>query len=66
MTPVEIRQTFNETISAFRRSWGDTAQANAKHVIAALDAHPWLMDQIPNDVHDMARRMAKGLPPVEL
>lgn len=59
MTPAEIRATFNETISAYRRSTGETAKANARLLLAALHTHPFLVDQIPWDVFDMAVRDAK-------
>lgn len=60
MTPVEVRETFHETISAYKRSWHNThtRRQNAKHIMNAIKAHRWLMDQIPWDIYDMARKDA--------
>lgn len=52
MTPAELRATLNETIDAWRRSFGDTRKANAKIIRDALTAHPWLHDQVPYSVQD--------------
>ncbi len=61
MTPVELRQAFNELIGAYRRSWPNTytRTAMALHLLAGLAAHPWLIDQIPWDVLDMAQEDAR-------
>lgn len=65
MTPAQIRMTLNETIDAWRRSMGETANANARLIVRAVETYPWLLDQVPNDVMGMCRRMAKGLSPVD-
>lgn len=59
MTPVQIRQTMNETIDAYRRSHGETRKANAKLIVAAMKAYPWLADQVPYEVARTARELAK-------
>ena len=53
-----LRDTFEDTVSAFRRSWGDTQKSNAKHIVRAVGAHPWLMDHIPYGVWEQARVIA--------
>lgn len=60
-TPVDLRTEFNVQIGAYKASWHLPEQrlATARAVVASLDAHPWLLDQIPWDVHDLARADAK-------
>jgi hypothetical protein len=61
MTPVELRHAFHDTIDAYKRSWPHThtRRANARHVMNAIKAHPWLMDQIPWDIFDLAKKDAQ-------
>jgi hypothetical protein len=61
MTPVEIRNSFAAKTTAYRDASCVLATRIecAKAVVTMLDAHPWLIDQIAWDVHDMARRDAK-------
>lgn len=61
MTPVEIRQTFGETIRAYKAAWPntDTSCTMARHIMSALKTHPWLLDQIPWDVFDLAKKDAE-------
>lgn len=60
MTPVETRQAFNELIDHYRRCWPntETSRTAAKQLLAALKAHPWLLDQIPWDVLGLAQKDA--------
>lgn len=62
----EIRTAFSDALGYYRRviPGTDTARKAAAAIVRALDAYPWLNDQIPFSVAAMARREAQGLPPV--
>lgn len=62
-TPAEIRRELNEEVDRYLRAMGGSegARQSATRIVEAMADHPWLADQVPNDVWDMARRDAARL-----
>jgi hypothetical protein len=61
-SPVDLRRRFGEAIRSFRSVWHrpQKARRQAKRIVLMARKHPWLMDQIPWDVFDLAVKAAKG------
>lgn len=65
-SPAEIRKALSAAIACHRNSipGTDAAREAARAIVSAVDQHPWLRDQVPEDRLGMARREALGLSPV--
>jgi hypothetical protein len=57
-TPAEIRRELNAEIDRYLHAVGgsDAAKRSAARIVEAVIDHPWLADQVPDDVWAMARR----------
>jgi hypothetical protein len=61
MSPAEIRVNLNALLDVYERSWPDTytRKTHARQILATVKLYPWVMDQIPWDVFQIAVRDCK-------
>ena len=60
-TPVKLRHNLSEALRGFRATWHQPRKTkrHAKRIMLLVRKHPWLMDQIPWDVFDLAAKAAR-------